>query len=128
MTSYDYDDVLSGRLSRAANDLRNLQQLLTLEGVDPRVLLDFREAVDHVRNIAWGVERYLALRAHREDPFTALSFLAEQRVKRATQLSKDLLCDLDSGEAHPQRADLEELQRTLARLLPVVEQCLGPGR
>ena len=52
-------DPFSVRLQRAAAELRELDKLIrSLSALDPRVLDDFRKAVDHVRLTAWGLRSH----------------------------------------------------------------------
>lgn len=105
-----YSESITLRLQKTADELRSIQQLLTLEGIDPRVLLDFREAVDHVRLTAWGVQQFIELRATSKDPFSALALLAQERVRRATQLCRDVGMDADGGEIGSDTPGLAELR------------------
>ena len=115
-----FSDTITLRLQKTADELRSIQQFLTMEAIDPRVLLDFREAVDHVRLTAWGVQQFLELRENRKDPFSALSLLAEQRVKRATQLCRDVAMDAASGEVGSETPGLADLRDEAEALV----QCL----
>ena len=46
-----YDDLITSRLKKSTSELRDLQQLLTMDpDLDVRVLFEFREAVNHVRH------------------------------------------------------------------------------
>ena len=105
-----YSDLITARLQKSAEELRSIQQMLTMEGIDPRVLMDFREAVDHVRLTAWGVQQFIELRENRKDPFSAIALLAEERVRRATQLCRDVGMDLDAGEIGADSPGLPQLR------------------
>ena len=105
-----YSETITLRLQKTADELRSIQQLLTMEAIDPRVLLDFREAVDHVRLTAWGVQQFIELRESRKDPFSAITLLAEQRIKRTTQLCRDVSMDTASGEIASDAPGLIELR------------------
>jgi hypothetical protein len=46
---------ISVRLQNVTNELRQIQDSLASEKeLDPRILIDFRDAVNRVRNTAWG--------------------------------------------------------------------------
>jgi CheY-like chemotaxis protein len=52
--------MIEEKLQKAANELRQIQELLFAEReVDPRVLADFREAVNRVRAVTWAIEQYV---------------------------------------------------------------------
>jgi hypothetical protein len=65
---------VSRRLATAITELRGLQKLLLSgEGLDPRILTDFRDALNHVRNTAWSAQQYIASQATNQDPASVCS-------------------------------------------------------
>jgi hypothetical protein len=112
-----YSDLITARLQKNTEELRAIQQMLTMEGIDPRVLMDFREAVDHVRLTAWGVQQFIELRETRKDPFSAIALLAAERIRRATQLCRDVGMDADAGEVGPDTPGLSELKAEVTSLV-----------
>jgi hypothetical protein len=48
----------SDRLKAAVSELAGLQTLLLSDNLDPRILADFRDAVNRVRNTAWAAQQY----------------------------------------------------------------------
>jgi hypothetical protein len=116
------------RLKMAIDSLRKLEEAIRSGGMDPRVLREFREAVDHVRKTAWALQELQERQIQQRDTATVRSLLTEERVRRATQLSKTLASDLDSREVTDGTigaADLfqaiEGLYRRLARLFKIRE-------
>jgi len=90
---------LSTRLEKISQELRDVEEALKTAGnVEPRVLRQFRDAVDHVRLTAYTVQQWLELQAKRGDPYSVLALLTTERIRRATQLAGDLSIDLDSTE------------------------------
>jgi hypothetical protein len=86
------------RLKKAIDDLLKLEKAIRPGGMDARVLRDFRDAVDYVRTTAWALQELEERHSHQRDTATVRSLLNEERVRRATQLSKALASDLDSHE------------------------------
>jgi hypothetical protein len=86
------------RLKRAIDDLHKLESAIRAGGMDPRVLREFRDAVDYVRKTAWALQELQERQAHQRDTSTVRSLLTEERVRRATQLSDALTSDLDSHQ------------------------------
>jgi len=78
--------------------LQKLEQLVVSGDCSPRVLADFRSAVDSIRQTAWAVQQWTELQRQHRDPYTVLSILSEERVRRAAQIAKDLTIDLESLE------------------------------
>lgn len=70
---------------------------------------DFRGAVDYIRMTARAVQQWLELLEQRGDPYKVLPLSVTERVRRATQMAKDLSLDLDSLEVCIETAGLEDL-------------------
>ena len=116
------------RLKMAIDDLLKLEKAIRSGGMDTRVLREFRDAVDYVRKTAWALQELEERKAHQKDTATVRSLLTDERVRRATQLSKALASDLDSHEVTdgtPGAADLfraiEGLYQRLAGLFKTRE-------
>jgi len=117
------------RLKVAIDDLLKLEKDMKDSrsgGMDPRVLREFRDAVDYVRKTAWALQELQERQAHQKDVATVRSLLTDERVRRATQLSKALASDLESHELSdgtPGTAELfraiEVLHQRLAGLLKI---------
>jgi hypothetical protein len=116
------------RLKMATDDLLKLEKDIRSGGMDARVLREFRDAVDYVRKTAWALQELQERQAQQRDTATVRSLLTEERVRRATQLSRGLASDLDSHEVTdgtPGTADLfraiEGLYQRLAALFKIRE-------
>jgi hypothetical protein len=101
------------RLKMATDNLLKLEEAIRSEGLDPLVLREFRDAVDYVRKTAWALQELQERRAHQRDTATVRSLLTEERVRRATQLSKALASDLDSKEVTDGTPGAAELFRAI---------------
>jgi len=100
---------VSERLKAATDELQNLEQLVISGDCAPRVLGDFRNAVDSIRQTAWAVQQWTKLQQQNRDPYTVLGLLSEERVRRAAQLARDLAMDLDSLELGLETEGLQQL-------------------
>jgi hypothetical protein len=89
---------VSERLKATTDELQKLEQLVVSGDCSPRVLSEFRGAVDSIRQTAWAVQQWIELQRQHRDPYTVLGILSEERVRRATQIAKDLTMDLESLE------------------------------
>lgn len=107
---------LSARLQRASDELRALETLLASEQeIDPRVLLDFREAVNYVRHAAWVTQQWLEKK--REDRGApVLPLLTAERVRITTNLARSLTADLDSAEVTRETGGIGALAENVERL------------
>ena len=100
---------VSERLKATTDELQKLEQLVLSGDCSPRVLADFRGAVDSIRQTAWAVQQWTELQSQHRDPYSVLGILSEERVRRATQLTKDLTIDLEALELDLETPGLEKL-------------------
>jgi len=108
---------MTARLEKVSQELRDIEQTLKTAGnVEPRVLRQFRDAIDHVRLTAYTVQQWLELQAKRGDPYSVLALLTAERIRRATQLAGDLSIDLDSTEVTFETEGLGKLFTTIQSL------------
>src|SRR5437588_2796519 len=89
---------LTERLQKATAELRDLAQALPAADIDDRVLREFREAVNHLRQTAWAVQQWMQLKEQHEDPFNVISLLAVDGVRVALMILKSLTLDFDVSE------------------------------
>jgi len=104
------------RLKMAIDDLLKLEKAIRPGGMDTRVLREFRDAVDYVRKTAWALQELEERHSHQRDTGTVRSLLTEERVRRATQLSKSLASDLDSHEVTDGTTGAADLFRAIEGL------------
>lgn len=107
---------VSERLQAATEELQELEKLVISGDSSPRVLSDFRGAVDSIRQTAWAVQQWIELRNQDRDPYSVLGILAEERVRRATQINRDLTIDLESLEVGYETEGLAQLFRAVESL------------
>jgi hypothetical protein len=71
------------RLQNASNELNELERLLSqnTEAIDPRVLQECRESVNHLRECTSAVKQWIDLRNRKGDAFSALAALSAERVR-----------------------------------------------
>jgi len=105
----------SARLLRATTELRTLNELIKSSELDPRVLHDFREAMDHVRLTSWGAQQWLSQR-QQGIADTAMSLLTAERIRRSAQLNYELGDDLTKHVGEYDRPQLEKLYSVVERL------------
>jgi hypothetical protein len=97
------------RLKLATDGLLKLEKDIRSGGMDARVLREFRDAVDYVRKTAWALQELQERQTHQRDTATVRSLLTEERVRRATQLSRSLASDLDAHEVTDATIGVAEL-------------------
>jgi len=107
---------IAERLQRTTEELKTLEQLIVSGDFSPRILSEFRNAVDSVRQTARVVQMWMGLQQQRRDPYSVMSTLSEDRVRRATQMAKDLTIDLQSLEVDFGTEGLTELFQAIESL------------
>jgi hypothetical protein len=93
----EQEGTITSRLQAATAELQELEELVKSGELDSRVLNEFRNSVDHIRGTAWAVQQWVGLKES-GDPYAVLPKLSAERVRRATQLTNDLVLDLQSGD------------------------------
>jgi hypothetical protein len=120
---------VSERLKSTTEELQKLEQMVVSGNCSPRVLADFRGAVDSIRQTAWAVQQWTELQSQHRDPYTVLGILTTERVRRATQITLDLTMDLDSLDMGLETEGLEKLYRAVRglheRLMPLFRKNVG---
>jgi hypothetical protein len=117
---------LSRRLAKAIPELRRLQKLLlTGENLDPRILTDFRDALNHVRNTAWSAHQYIASQNTEQDSSSVLSVVAGERVRVAYQLCQAIQADLKSNDIKFQAGQLIQLSLAAKALIEQLGEVVG---
>ena len=109
-------EALSERLTAATHELQELETLVISGDFSPRVLSDFRSAVDNIRQTAWAVQQWTERKQQQRDPYAVLSILSRERVRRAAQITTDLTVDLESLELGFETEGLENLFHAIQRL------------
>ena len=117
---------VSHRLAKAITELRELQRLLlTGEDWDPRILTDFRDALNRIRNTAWSAQQYIASQATDQDSTSVLSLMAAERVRTAYQLCQAIQSDLTSGIIKFQTGQLIQLSLATKSLIEELDRVVG---
>ena len=84
---------ITSQVARITGELHKLEQLLSAGMVDRRVLTEFRDAVNKVRQTSWHVECWL------DGDLRDLSCLMiEERIRAMSQLANHLASDLQSSQ------------------------------
>jgi hypothetical protein len=114
---------IAERVAQTTVDLKQVEGLIGSGTVDPRILREFREALNHVRQTSWAVQKWLELQGQKQDPYSAMEILVAERIRCATQLSRELASDIESQDVSfdttgvPQlRNELDNLSRLLSRI------------
>lgn len=107
---------LNFQLKKTSAELVKLEQAIKSGGLDPRILMEFRDAVDYVRKTAWAVQEWQERQLQQHDPYTVLPLLTAERIRRGIQLSNAIASDLVSHEVTRETPGIEELSQAITRI------------
>jgi multidrug resistance efflux pump len=107
---------ISGQVAKITQELNRLEHLLSAGMVDRRVLVEFRDAVNKVRNTSWHVQCWLD-----GDVRELSSLLLEERVRATSQLATLLAADLQNATTSiPGMVALKDSMRKLELAMDTV--------
>lgn len=96
------------QLKKTSAELVRLERAMKSGTVDPRILREFRDAVDYVRKTAWAVQEWRERQIQHHDPQTLVPLIISERIRRATQLSQTIAADLAAREVTRETAGLDD--------------------
>jgi hypothetical protein len=118
---------LTFRLRKTTAELQKLDQAIKAGNIDPRVLREFRDAVDYVRKTAWAVQEWQDRQTQHRDTATVLPLLVTECVRRATQLCAAVAKDLKEHGINSETVGIEKLHRAAEELSRDLAELVVPG-
>jgi hypothetical protein len=106
----------SSTLEQAIVELQRLHEILLAGDLEPRVLADFRDALNRARTAAWAAQQYVACKETQQDSNSVLSFLVGERIRATYQLCQAISDDLKRTDIDFQAGSLVQLHE-VARAL-----------
>lgn len=88
---------MSIQITRTIAELNQVEQGLVIDKVDPRIIAQFHDAVEHIRQTAWSVVQWVELHSTGGDPFEVLPQLEAERMHMLRKLAHNVTADLDGG-------------------------------
>src|SRR6266566_3515403 len=107
---------LTFRLKRTTAELKKLDEVIRSGDIDPRVLREFRDAVDYVRKTAWAVQEWQERQFQHRETATVRPLLMAERIRRAAHICTAVSSDLKNHDIAPETACLEALFQATLRL------------
>jgi hypothetical protein len=101
------------QVKKASVELQKLEKSLQSEGIDLRLLSEYRDTVDYIRTAALAVQQLRESQLRGRDDSEIISLLVAERVRRATNVCLEVSADLDAGRLTNQTKGAEELYRSL---------------
>jgi hypothetical protein len=85
------------QVKKTSVELQKLEKALQAEGIDFRLLNEFRDTVDSIRTTSLAVQQLRELQLKGRDESEITTLLVSERIRRATNLCHELVADLDAG-------------------------------
>ena len=104
------------QVEKASAELVKLEKAMQSEGIDLRLLKEYREAVDFIRHAAGMVQQRRERQLRGLDDNELSSALAEERVRRTIHSCRSVMADLDAGRVKIESEAVDELYRELGKL------------
>ncbi len=104
------------QLKKTCADLVRLEYEMRSGPFDPRILREFRDAVDNVRKTAWAVQEWQERQSRRQDPHTVLPLLTAEGIRRATQLCDAITTGLAAHEVVRETVGIDEFFQAVDRV------------
>ena len=106
----------SQKIRRTVTELNDLEQTLVKEQVDPRLIAQFHDAVEHLRQTAWTLQQFLDLNASGGDPFDVMPQLEAERMHMLGKLAHNVNADIDATSVNEFTMGISELYETIQGL------------
>jgi hypothetical protein len=115
------------QLKKTSAELLQLEHAMRTGGIDQRILMDFRDAVDHVRKTAWAVQEWQERQITHHDTHTLLPLLTSERIRRAAQLGNAIVSDLATHEVTRETPGVNQLYDAVQRMHELLADLLKEG-
>lgn len=108
---------INAKLRKVTSELRSLDRgIKSNTSLDGAALREFRQALDNIRLTAWGVNELLNARQSQKNLQAVISFLTAERLRRFSQMAKDLSRDLEQQSTSWPPQAVRDLEDSLTRL------------
>jgi hypothetical protein len=107
---------LSIQITRTISELNEVEQGLVKGGIDPRLIAQFHDAVEHIRQTAWSAVQWVDLNASGGDPFEVLPQLEAERMHMLRKLAHNVTADIDSASVTRLTEGISELYEAIHQL------------
>jgi len=115
---------IAKQVTRAITELEALQEPILAGEVAPDVLVEFRDALNRVRNSAWAAQQSAAAPLIENGTSTVASFLAAERIRAAYQLCRSIQEDVRRDDVELQKGSVAELYGVAQSLVEELKEWL----
>jgi hypothetical protein len=107
---------MSQGIMRAIGELTEMEQNLVKARIDPRLIAQLHDAVEHVRQTAWTVQQWVDLNTSGGDPFDVLPQLEAERMHMLRKLAHNVTADIDAEGINHYTLGISDLYETVDQL------------
>lgn len=104
------------QVNKTVVELQNLENVLKAQDFDARLVREYRSAIDNICTLMDTLRQHQVSASSSSDNQETLRDLAEERVRRSTQLCMDVIADIDTGRIADNAASVQELSETVRDL------------
>jgi hypothetical protein len=104
------------QLKKTCADLVRLEYEMRSGPFDPRILKEFRDAVDNVRKTAWAVQEWQERQSRQQDPLTVIPLLTAEGIRRATQLCDAINAGVAAHEIARETVGIDDFFQAVDRV------------
>jgi len=104
------------KLRKADAELMELQSSLRTGMINVKVLMEFRQAIEHARQASAAVQQYLEREKSGGDPYAMLPKVVQERMQMAVALLRDVIQDIEAGDIDFDTPGLPSLHRSVSTL------------
>ena len=114
-------------IASMSTELRDLETLVSShdDSVEPRLLSEFRNAIDHARATTAAIEQWVELQEQERDPFPVLAAIESSRIQLTASLMREITMDIDSGSLHLGSDGVKDLYEAARHLHLRIEQMIS---
>jgi hypothetical protein len=107
---------VSFQVKKASVKLQDLEKALQSEGIDLRLLKEYRDAVDFIRTASGAVQQLREFQLRGLDDSEPLNVVTAERIRRTMNLCLEVITDLDAGRIKEETKGVEELYRSVEQM------------
>jgi hypothetical protein len=104
------------QVKKTGVELQNLEKALQSEGIDLRLLKEYRDAVNTIRSAAGAVQQLRECQLRGLDDAELVAVLTTERIRRTVDLCMEVITDVDAGRVKNESKGAEELYEAMEQL------------
>ncbi len=101
------------QVKKTSVELQKLEKSLRSEGIDMRLLSEYRDTVDYIRTAALAVQQLRESQLRGREDSEIISVLVGERVRRATNICLEISADVEAGRLTNETKGVEDLYRAI---------------